>query len=76
MGGMPRNSRMVAPTRPTLDQWQVTRQPTLKSHEAPDRAPPGTRPPCQARALAGRDLAARNGRQNLGQQLLEILGRV
>ena len=43
------------------------RQPALKSREAPDRAQPGTHPPREARALSGRDLAARDGRQNLGQ---------
>ena len=52
------------------------RQPPLKPSEAPDRAPPSARPPREARALCGRNLAMRNRRQNFEQQLAEILGRV
>jgi hypothetical protein len=33
------------------------------------------RPPCEAQALGRRNLATRNGRQNLGQELPEILDR-
>ena len=46
-----------------------------QSCEAPDRAQPGTPPPCDARGLGGRDLAARDGRHNGGQHLPEILDR-
>jgi hypothetical protein len=45
------------------------------SYEAPERAQPGTPPPRDARALSGRYLAARNGRQNRGQHLAEIRDR-
>jgi hypothetical protein len=54
---------------------RTRRQPTLKSCEAPDRAQARTRPPCEAQALGRRNLATRNGRQNLGQELPEILDR-
>jgi hypothetical protein len=43
--------------------------------EAPDRAQPSTPPPRDARGLAGRDLAARDSRQNGGQHLSEIRDR-
>jgi hypothetical protein len=51
------------------------RQPALKSCAAPDCAQPGTHPPRDACALGGRDRAARNGRQDGGQHLPEILDR-
>ncbi len=44
-----------------------------QSCEAPERAQPGTPPPRDARSLGGRDLATRNGHQNGGQHLPEIL---
>jgi hypothetical protein len=53
----------------------VTRQPALKSGDAADRAQPGAHPPREARTLAGRDLAARDGCQNGEQKLLEFLHR-
>jgi len=62
-------------TRRTLDQRHVTRQPALKSGDAADRAQPGAHPPREARTLAGRDLAARDGCQNGEQKLLEFLHR-
>jgi hypothetical protein len=51
------------------------REPALKSCAAPDRAQPGTHPPRNACTLGGRDLATRNRRQNLGQQLPKMLDR-
>jgi hypothetical protein len=52
------------------------RRSVLKSCKArPDRAQPGARPPRDACSLGGRDLAARNGRQNRGQDLPDILDR-
>ena len=46
-----------------------------QSCEAPGRAQPATSPPRDAHGLGGRDLAARNGHQNGGQHLPEILDR-
>jgi hypothetical protein len=43
--------------------------------EAPNRAQPGTHPPRDTHGLGGRDLAARNSRQNRGQHLPDILDR-
>jgi hypothetical protein len=52
------------------------RRSVLKSCKAcPDRAQPGTRLPRDACSLGGRDLPARNGRQNRGQHLPDILDR-
>jgi hypothetical protein len=49
----------------TRGKSHLARQPALKSCEAPDRAPPGARPPRETRALGGRDFTARDHRQNL-----------
>jgi hypothetical protein len=46
-----------------------------QSREAPGRAQPAASPPRDAHGLGGCDLAERNGRQNGGQHLPEILDR-
>jgi len=45
------------------------------AREAADRAQPGLRPPCNTRALGGRDLAARDRCQKSGQHLAQIRAR-
>jgi hypothetical protein len=49
------------------------RQPTLQSGEAAKGAQPRAHPAGDARTLAGRNLAARNGRQNGAQHRPAIL---
>jgi len=71
-----RSSQLLNDRRPPAATALTPAEPALKSCKAPDSPQPGTHSPCDALALGGRNLAARNRRQNSGQQPLKILDRV